>query len=73
MKAYLFWYKSDEYAPIEYIYIIAVSVKQARYFFIKNGYMNMYDASLKPVDYIDKLDFLKPHKIGDILGQYAVI
>lgn len=73
MKAYLFWYKSDEYAPTEYVYIIAVSVKQAIYYWLHKGYARMYDYCYNPIDAIEEKDFLKPHKIGDILGQYAII
>lgn len=72
-KAYLFWYKCDEYATTEYIYIIAFSVKQARLFYIKHGYTHMYDYSLMPVDEIDATSWLARHEIGDILGQYAII
>ena len=72
-SAYLFWYKSDEYAPTEYIYIVAFSVKQARYFYIKNGYTYMYDYSCTPVDEISADNWTARHEIGDILGQYARI
>lgn len=73
MKAYLFWYKSDERAPTEYIYIIAYTMKQARFFYIRQGYTRMYDYDAKPIDTIDEINFIKQHKVGDILGQYAVI
>ena len=73
MKAYLFWYKSDEYAPTEYIYIIAYTLKQARYYYIKLGYTRMFDYSLDPVKEIEQKRFNAKHEIGDILGQYAVI
>ena len=73
MKAFLFWYKSDEYAKTEYIYIIAVSEKQANFLFYKNGYKNMYDYSNGPVDIIDALYFRARHNVGDILGQNAII
>lgn len=71
--AYLFWYKSDEYATTEYIYIIAFSVKQARLFYIKSGYTRMYDYSCTPVDAISADNWTARHEIGDILGQYARI
>lgn len=57
----------------EYIYIIAYTPKQARFFFINQGYNNMYDYELSPVDEIPQRDFVRDHKCGDILGQYAVI
>ena len=70
-KAYLFWYKSSEFARTEYIYIVAVSIKQARYFYIKNGYARMYDYSLNPLDDlpVEPIDY----EIGTILGQYAIL
>ena len=73
MKAYLFWYKSDEYAKTEYIYIIAVSEKQANFLFYKNGYKNMYDYSNGPIDIIGSCYFRARHNVGDILGQNAII
>ena len=73
MKAYLFWYKSDEYAPTEYIYIIAVSAKQAQWYWVHHGYTRMYDYCFNPIDEIDAKDFVKQHKVGDMLGQYATI
>ena len=73
MKAFLFWYKSDEYAKTEYIYIIAVSEKQANFIFYKNGYKNMYDYSNGPIDIIDAYYFRARHNVGDILGKDAII
>ena len=73
MKAFLFWYKSDEYAKTEYIYIIAVSEKQANFIFYKNGYKNMYDYSNGPIDIIASYYFRARHNVGDILGQNAII
>ena len=73
MKAFLFWYKSDEYAKTEYVYIIAVSEKQANYLFYVNGYKNMYDYSNGPIDIIDAYHFRARHNVGDILGQNAII
>lgn len=72
-SAYLFWYKSSEYATTEYIYIVAFSVKQARLFYIKQGYTRMYDYSLSPVDTISADNWTTNHEIGEILGQYARI
>lgn len=73
MKAYLFWYKSDEYAKTEYIYIFALSLKQARFFYIKNGYTHMYDYSLNPVDEIEANHFTIRHEVGEIRGELARI
>lgn len=73
MNAFQFWYKSDIYAPTEYIYIIAVSLKQARYFYTSKGFTRMYDYSINPVNIIQACLFKKRHEVGDILGQYAVI
>lgn len=69
-QAYLFWYKSDETAPTEYIYIVAVSEKQARLFYLKNGYTRMYDYEVRSVDV---LPLTKDYAIGTILGQYATL
>ena len=73
MKAYLFWYKSDEYATTEYIYIIAYSYKQACFYFKKYGYTNMYDYDETPIDEVYEADFINKHQVGDTLGQYAII
>ena len=67
MKAYLFWYKSDEYAPTEYVYVIAYSAKQARFFFYREGYTRMWDYSNWPIDEIEKYNFTREHTIGQIL------
>ena len=72
-KAYLFWYKIDAYAPTEYVYIVALSVKQAQFYWVHQGYTHMYDYCFNPIDYIEETDFLKPHNVGDTLGQYATI
>ena len=71
--AFLFWYKSSEYAITEYIYIIAFTHKQACYFYDCAGYRRMYDYSYKCYEAIVASDWNKPHKIGDILGQHAII
>ena len=73
MKAYLYWYKFSEYDRTEYLYIIAVSEKQANYLFYANGYKNMYDYSKGPIDIIDACHFRARHNVGDILGQNAII
>lgn len=76
MKAFLFWYLSDQTAPTEYVYVIAVSYKQAKYFWVNYlkytlGYA--YDYAIEPCDEIDKSQFIRRHEVGDILGQNAVI
>ena len=71
--AFQFWYKSSEDAPTEYIYIIAFSYKQARYYFIKAGYTRMHDFSFYCSDTIPFKYWLAKHEVGDILGQNAVI
>lgn len=76
MKAYLFWYKSDQLAPTEYIYIIALSLKQARFLwgrYLRSNIGECYDYDFNPVDLINECDFARPHKVGDILGQNAII
>ena len=71
--AFLFWYKSSEYSPTEYIYIIAFTHKQACYFYDRAGYRRMYDYSHEYCDARPASEWNKPHEVGDILGQYAVI
>ena len=76
MKAYLFWYISAEGAPTEYIYVIALSYKQAKYFWfnhLKHVIGWAYDYDLEPCNEIDAKDFVRRHNVGDILGQNAVI
>lgn len=76
MKAYLFWYKSNELEHTEYIYVIAYTLKQALYFwrnYVKNVLGNVYDYEQLPVDIIREEDFVKKHNVGDILGEYAII
>lgn len=73
MKAYLFWYKSSDNAPTEYIYIIALSYKQAQFYYDKKGYTRMYDYDVMPIDELEEKDFMQKHNIGDVLGQYAVL
>lgn len=69
--AFVFWYKSSELAPTEYIRIIAFSEKQARLFYVKNGFTRMYDYSLNAVNVITCEHWTTSHEVGDILGQYA--
>lgn len=76
LHAYLFWYKTDEYATTEYVYVVAYSYKQARHFwfnYLKYTLGWACDYQLTPCDVIDGNDFMKQHKAGDILGQYAII
>lgn len=76
MKAYLFWYRSTETSPTEYMYVIAHTYKQARYFwynYLKFTLGYAYDYDLDPVNEIDSKDFVKEHFAGDILGQNAII
>ena len=76
MKAYLFWYVSAQGATTEYVYVIALSYKQAKYFwfnYLKHVVGWAYDYDLEPYDEIDKSQFIRSHDVGDILGQNAVI
>ena len=69
-QAYMFWYICNENGPTEYVYIIAFTEKQARYFFVKNGYTKMYDYSLFPVRVRATS---KLHCLGEMLGQDAIL
>lgn len=74
MKAYLFWYRPSADTPTEYCYVIAVTLKQAKYFwfnYLKYTIGYAYDYDLYPCNEIDKTQFTKSHEVGEILGQYA--
>jgi len=76
MHAYLFWYKRTYNEPTTYCYVIALSYKQARLLWFKHlknvvGYCEDYAMGYS--DVIDEADFVRPHYIGDILGQDATI
>lgn len=75
-KAFLFWYKMDVEAITEYVYVIATSIKQAKYFwfkYLREDLGAVYDYDAMPVDIINQKDFVKPHKVGEILGECAII
>lgn len=65
-QAYLFWYKSSPTARTEYLYIYAVSAKQASYFFYKEGYTRMYDYSYNPIG----KETREPCEVGTIYFSY---
>lgn len=76
MHAYLFWYKRDYDEPTTYCYVIAVSYNQARRFwflYLRDVVGYCVDYTMGYCDEIDEVDFIKPHQIGDILGQDATI
>lgn len=73
LNAYQFWYKSEEDARTEYIYIIAESEKMAIGLFASYGYNKFYDYDITPIDVIEGQYFLYDHKAGDVLGQFALI
>ena len=77
MKAFLFWYVFDYLSErTEYIYVIAVSHKQACFFFDKYMRENVgkvYDKASEACNEIDQADFLHEHKVGEVLGVCAVI
>lgn len=76
-KAYLFWYVFDYLTEkTEYIWVVAVSHKQALYFF--NNYMRenvgrVYDKADEACNEISEKDFLHSHEVGEVLGMFAVI
>lgn len=76
MKAFQFWYKSTPTSPTEYIYVIAVSFKQAKFFWykhLKNVIGYAYDYETYPIYVKEEKDFLDVHAVGEILGANAVI
>lgn len=75
-KAYLFWYKQECDSITEYVYVIATSLRQAKFFwhnYLKYviGYCEDYD--IRPVNMICENQFVKQHQVGDILGENAII
>ena len=76
IKAFAFWYLLSPNSSTEYIYVIAVSYKQAKYFwynYLKYNLGYVYDYDLEPCEEIDYKDFNKSHDVGDILGGNAII
>lgn len=71
--AFQFWYKSEEYSPTEYIWIIAASISEAQTVFTDHNYTSFYDYGLWPCDEIPQSEFEIPHNQGDILGGNALI
>lgn len=65
MKAFKFWYMMDKNSRVEYIYIIALSLKQARKFFYMNYGTNVFDYDLNPIS-IFKVNEEFNVKVGDI-------
>lgn len=74
-KAYLFWYIFDyKSSKTEYIWVIAVSHKQALYFFNEYIHKNLgrvYDWADEACN--EKSKFLSNHEIGEVLGEFAII
>ena len=74
-KAYLFWYIYDyKSTKTEYIWVIAVSHKQALYFFNEYIHKNLgrvYDRADEACN--EKSKFLRCHEIGEVLGEFAII
>ena len=65
--AYLFWYKTSQFNPTKYIYIVAVSEKQARFFYYKAGYTLMHEYECSSINFIPACDFTKRHAVGAIV------
>lgn len=65
MKAFKFWYMMDRNSRVEYIYIIALSLKQARKLFYINYGTNVFDYDLNPIS-IFKVNEEFNVKVGDI-------
>lgn len=73
MNAYQFWYRSDDYAPTEYIWIISDSPVHALNIFASRGYNEYPDYSDDPSDIIPESEFETNHIPGEILGINAII
>lgn len=65
MKAFKFWYMMDRNSRVEYIYIIALSLKQARKLFYMNYGTNVFDYDLNPIS-IFKVNEEFNVKVGEI-------
>lgn len=65
MKAFKFWYMMDKNSRVEYIYIIALSLKQARKLFYMNYGSNVYDYDLNPIS-VFKVNEEFNVKVGEI-------
>lgn len=65
MKAFKFWYMMDKNSRVEYIYIIALSLKQARKLFYMNYGTNVYDYDLSPIS-VFKVSEEFNVKVGEI-------
>lgn len=69
MKAFLFWYELHSTSKPVYIWVIAVSEKQAKYFFYqycKRSLKGAYDFDPYPCYFVN---CRCSHKVGDILGE----
>ena len=76
IKAYTFWYLLTSNSTTEYVNIIALSYKQAKYFwfnYLKYELGFVYDYDLDPCNIIESKYFTKSHDVGDILGRNAII
>lgn len=76
MKAFLFWYQNGANSACEYVYIIAYTEKQAKYFWFnlvkKNGYDRMSDYAKYSVCELDTFYFTRTHKVGEALGYLGL-
>lgn len=76
MKAYAYWYKITKTATTEYVYVIALTPKQANFFwfnYLKNVVGYAYDYAINPVNEYDESTFVRKHEAGQIYGENAVI
>lgn len=65
MKAFKFWYMMDKNSRVEYIYIIAMDLYQARQIFFDNYGINVYDYDLRPIS-VFKVSEEFNVKVGEI-------
>lgn len=74
LKCYSYWYIFVPNGRVEYVKIIAVSEKQAFYFFCKAGYNKSYDYGARPANVKAYKDFINQnYYVGQILGENAII
>lgn len=76
MKAFKFFYQSTINSRIEYLYILAYTLKQACYFLTihrRNVLGHVYDISYEPVEVIESKDFINYHEVGEVYGCNAIL
>lgn len=72
LNCYKCWYKSDFESPTEYVFVFAVSEKQAMFFF-NRSFALMADSCETADLYKTEKDFILQHQVGEIWGGHTAI